>query len=254
MKFKIENLCGYTANKPPMQAGKIKKALNGKRVKFIFVGEAISEAGNKAEWIVNTIYGESCYPKSYIRSGKAEYWLVIPNVNRGYKINKIEYDFAVWLTENFKTFPEALKAESDIAESLRLKQEAEEKAKAEQEQKQAAELQAKQDFEKVALAEVQKLRNTRIYSVYTDIFGKAYGEKWLECCDGHLRMLILYVCAKEIENPIAKKIVIGWLNNHNKSCIKFFEAITGIKMPKAYGKRVEVINSLTADKINLMQP
>ena len=38
MKFQVENLCGYTANMKPMQAGKIKKALNGKRVKFIFVG------------------------------------------------------------------------------------------------------------------------------------------------------------------------------------------------------------------------
>lgn len=253
MKFKIENLCGYTANKPPMQAGKIKKALNGKRVKFIFVGGAIPEAGNKAEWIVNAIYGENCYPKSRIKSGKTEYWFIIPNINRGYQVNKTEYDFAIWLTENFKTLSEVLKADTD--ETARLKRI--EIAKIEQEQ---AELQAeakrqeeKLQFEEYALSEAEKLLDTNVCKVFEQIYTKKFGAEWLNSGRAY-RSLMLYVCAKEIENPLAKDMLIHWLYNHNKCSIKFFETITGVKMPQAYGKRVELINSLTADKINLMQP
>lgn len=86
MKFTIENLCGYTANKTPMRAGKIEQSINNKRVRFTFIGESADSVGSFAEWIVNTIFEgykptenliEYGYQYVYTHWGREKQWCKI---------------------------------------------------------------------------------------------------------------------------------------------------------------------------------
>lgn len=270
MKFTIENLCGYTANKTPMRAAKIEQSINNKRVRFTFVGESTESVGSFAEWIVNTVFEgfkptenliEYGYQYVYTRWGREKQWLKYDTPKKEYifcgidgkqskslQLNKSQYDFAVWITENFNTLDEALKADADYTEKLRIAEE--EKQRQEQEriaEEQRIEAERKQ-YEEYTMSEAEKLVNTKVCELYEQIMTKIYSEDFRV----YLRGLMLYVCAREIENPLAKDMLVHWLYNDNKGSIKFFEAVSGCKLPKTYKARVEFINQLTADKISLM--
>ena len=270
MKFTIENLCGYTANKTPMRAGKIEQSINKKRVRFTPIGESTEIVGSFAEWIVNTIFEgnkpkenliEYGYQYIYTRWGREKQWLKYDIPKKEYifcgidgkqskslQLNKSQYEFAVWVTENFNTLDDALKADANYTEKLRIaKEEAErqERKRIEAEQRVKAE---KDQYEQYALSEAKKLIDTKICELYKQTMIKIYGEDYRI----YLRGLMLYVCAREIENPLAKDMLVHWLYNDNKGSIKFFEIVSGCKLPKTYKKRVEFLQQLTADRINLM--
>ena len=272
MPFKIKNLCGYTANMKPMRAGKIENSINNKRVKFTFVGESVASVANIAEWIVNDVLGLGYKPTEniithgyqyvYTIHGREKLWCKYDNPKTEYvlknpvtdielamQLNKSQYDFAVWVMENFRTLDDALKADADYTEKLnKAKEEAEKQEQAEIEAEQRAK-QAKEQYKVYAMSKSEKLIDTKICELYVNTMKKIYGEDYRVYLNG----LMLYVCAEEIENPLAKDMLVNWLNNHNKGSIKFFEIIAGVKLPKTYKARVEFINQLTADKINLME-
>lgn len=270
MKFTIENLCGYTANKTPMRAGKIEQSINNKRVRFTPIGESTEIVGSFAEWIVNTIFEgnkptenliEYGYQYVYTRWGREKQWLKYDTPKKEYifcgidekqskslQLNKSQYDFAVWVTGNFNTLDDALKADAEYTEKLRIaKEEAErqEQERIEAEQRVKAE---KEQYEQYALSEAEKLIDTKICELYKQTMIKTYGEDYRI----YFRGLMLYVCAREIENPLAKDMLVHWLYNDNKGSIKFFEIVSGCKLPKTYKARVEFLQQLTADKISLM--
>lgn len=270
MKFTIENLCGYTANKTPMRAGKIEQSINNKRVRFTPVGESTEIVGSFAEWIVNTIFEgnkptenliEYGYQYVYTRWGREKQWLKYDKPKKEYifcdidgkqskslQLNKSQYDFAVWVTENFSTLDDALKADADYTEKLR---KAEEEAEKQEQERIEAEQRAeeeKRQYKQYAISEAEKLIDTKVCELYKQTMKKIYGEDYRVYLNG----LMLYVCAAEIENPLAKDMLIHWLYNDNKGSIKFFEMVSGCKLPKTYKARVEFINQLTADEIHLM--
>ena len=270
MKFTINNLCGYTANKTPMRAGKIEQSINNKRVRFTPIGESTETAGSFAEWIINTIFEgfkptenliEYGYQYVYTHWGREKQWLKYDKPKKEYifcdidgkqskslQLNKSQYDFAVWVTENFNTLNDALKADAEYTEKLLKEKEEAER----QEQKRIAEEQRikaeREQYHEYAMSEAEKLIDTQVCELYKQTMKKIYGEDYRVYLNG----LMLYVCAKEIENPLAKDMLVNWLNNHNKGSIKFFETIAGVKLPKTYKKRVEFLQQLTADKISLM--
>lgn len=272
MKFTIKNLCGYTANKTPMRAAKTEQSINNKRVRFTFVGESTESVGNFAEWIVSTIFDgskptenliEYGYQYVYTRWGREKQWLKYDTPKKEYifcggdgkqskslQLNKSQYDFAVWVTENFNTLDEALKADADYTEKLRLTEEEKERQAAEQEAEEQRIKAEKEQYKNHALSEAEKLLNTKISDLYKEIFTKCYGSDFqLRNYNG----LMLYICAKEIENPLAKDMLIHWLYNDNKGSIKFFEIVSGCKLPKTYKSRVAYIERLTQDQISLIE-
>lgn len=271
MKFTIKNLCGYTANKTPMRAGKIEQSINNKRVRFTPIGESTETVGSFAEWIVNTIFEgfkptenliEYGYQYVYTHWGREKQWLKYDKPKKEYifcdidgkqskslQLNKSQYDFAVWVTENFSTLDDALKADADYTEKLRKAEEEAERQEQERiETEQRAE-EEKRQYKQYAMLEAEKQIDTKICELYKETMKKIYGDDYRVYLNG----LMLYVCAKEIENPLAKDMLIHWLYNDNKGSIKFFEMVSGCKLPKTYKARVEFINQLTADEIHLME-
>lgn len=269
--FKINHLCGYTSNESPMRAEKINQSINNKRVRFTPVGDSVETVGNFSEWIINSIFEGFSPAENIIEYGhqyvyynghrerewrkydtpKAEY--VLKNVDRMEKslqLNKSQYKFAVWVVENFSTLDEAIQADKDYAEKLRI---AEEKKQQEEAAKQEEEIRIKaekEEYRQHCLSEAEKLLDTNIAELYYEVFRKAYGEN-NRCTYNSGPML--YVCTAEIDNPLAKDMLIHWLHNGNKASIKFVEAVSGVKLPKTYKARVECINLLSAENIKLIQ-
>ena len=270
MKFTINNFCGYTANKTPMRAGKIEQSINNKRVRFTPIGESTETIGNFVEWIVNTIFEgfkptenliEYGYQYVYTHWGREKQWLKYDKPKKEYifcdangkqskslQLNKSQYDFAVWVMENFSTLDDALKADAEYTEKLR--KAAEEAERQEQKRIEAEQRveEEKRQYKQYAISEAEKLIDTKVCELYKQTMKKIYGEDYRVYLNG----LMLYVCAAEIENPLAKDMLIHWLYNDNKGSIKFFELVSGCKLPKTYKARVEFIQQLTADKISLM--
>ena len=271
MKFEIKNLCGYTADKTPMRAAKIEQSINNKRVRFTFMGESIDSVGSFAEWIANTIFEgykptenliEYGYQYVYTHWGREKQWCKYDTPKKEYvfknaegmekslHLNKTQYNFAIWLTENFSTLEAAIKADADYTEKLRLAEEEKERQAVEQEAEEQRIKAEKKQYKNHALYEAEKLLNTKISDLYKEIFTKCYGSDFqLRNYNG----LMLYICAKEIENPLAKDMLIHWLYNDNKGSIKFFEIVSGCKLPKTYKSRVAYIERLTQDQISLIE-
>lgn len=270
MKFTIKNLCGYTANKTPMRAGKIEQSINNKRVRFTPIGESTETVGSFAEWIVNTIFEgfkptenliEYGYQYVYTHWGREKQWLKYDKPKKEYifcdidgkqskslQLNKSQYDFAVWVTENFSTLDDALKADADYTGKLRKAEEEAEKQELERIEAEQRTEEEKRQYKQYAISEAEKLIDTKVCELYKQTMKKIYGEDYRVYLNG----LMLYVCAKEIENPLAKDMLVHWLYNDNKGSIKFFEMVSGCKLPKTYKSRVEFIQQLTADEIHLM--
>lgn len=271
MKFTIKNLCGYTANKTPMRAGKIEQSINNKRVRFTPIGESTETVGSFAEWIINTIFEgfkptenliEYGYQYVYTHWGREKQWLKYDKPKKEYifcdidgkqskslQLNKSQYDFAVWVTENFSTLDDALKADADYTEKLRKAEEEAEKQELERIEAEQRTEEEKRQYKQYAISEAEKLIDTKVCELYKQTMKKIYGDDYRVYLNG----LMLYVCAKEIENPLAKDMLVHWLYNDNKGSIKFFEMVSGCKLPKTYKARVEFINQLTADEIHLME-
>lgn len=271
MKFEIKNLCGYTANKTPMRAGKIEQSINNKRVRFTPIGESTETVGSFAEWIVNTIFEgfkptenliEYGYQYVYTHWGREKQWLKYDKPKKEYifcdidgkqskslQLNKSQYDFAVWVTKNFSTLDDALKADADYTEKLRKAEEEAEKQELERIEAEQRTEEEKRQYEQYAISEAEKLIDTKVCELYKQTMKKIYGEDYRVYLNG----LMLYVCAKEIENPLAKDMLIHWLYNDNKGSIKFFEIVSGCKLPKTYKSRVAYIERLTQDQISLIE-
>ena len=269
MKIKIMNLCGYTEGQTPMRSARIEQSINNKRVRFTPVGESVEFVGSFAEWLVNDVVGKGFKPAEklieygyqYISTWhgrekqwcklekpKKEYWIVMEDKNQGWIINKTQYQFAVWLTENFKTLDDALKADSDYTEKIRIAEEEKLNKEREEEEEQQRIKNEKQKYRNHCLTEAAKYIDSEIWELYKRIFAAIYGSDYrFDNYNG----LILYICAQEIDNEMAKDILVNWLYNENKGSIKFFEVVSGCKLPKTYKERVRYIRNLSSDQIRL---
>lgn len=278
--------CGFCNGKTPMQQGRIASQLE-KRVRWKDNSGKV-RVTSEEEFVANRILREGYTPDVIIEEygyhyesgwygrekvwGKLEkpktiYTLSSKKDNTYNEINKTVWGFARYISERFATIEDFSKEIENEQDRIRA---AEEEAKRKEQEAIEAEEKAareKEEFERYCTDEIIKLANTKIYDVAAEVFKKEYGEEDFykyqlngffhkeknEFVEGVCRNMILYICAREIDNPLAKDRLIRWLYNDNKASIKMFEAYSGVKMPKTYKARVEFIQQLTADNIDLMK-
>lgn len=115
MNETINYYCGYTANMKPMQAGRVSKQLGTNVCWWDFNGKNVENYATIIAW---NIFTNGYSPNMKIEAEGTRYEL--RHFKTGYHgdINKIQYDFAVWLTKNFKSYDEVIAA--DRAERKRL--------------------------------------------------------------------------------------------------------------------------------------
>lgn len=277
--------CGFCNGKTPMQQGRIASQLE-KRVRWKDNSGKV-RVTSEEEFVANRILREGYTPDVIIEEygyhyesgwygrekvwGKLEkpktiYTLSSKKDNTYNEINKTVWGFARYISERFATIEDFSKEIENEQDRIRA---AEEEAKRKEQEAIEAEEKAareKEEFERYCTDEIIKLANTKIYDVAAEVFKKEYGEEDFykyqlngffhkgkrEFVEGVCRNMILYICAREIDNPLAKDRLIRWLYNDNKASIKMFEAYSGVKMPKTYKKRVALIERLTSKDINLM--
>ena len=277
--------CGFCNGKTPMQQGRIASQLE-KRVRWKDNSGKV-RVTSEEEFVANRILREGYTPDVIIEEygyhyesgwygrekvwGKLEkpktiYTLSSKKDNTYNEINKTVWGFARYISERFATiedFSKEIENEQDRIRAAEEESKRKEQEAIEAEEKAARE---KEEFERYCTDEIIKLANTKIYDVAAEVFKKEYGEEDFykyqlngffhkgkrEFVEGVCRNMILYICAREIDNPLAKDRLIRWLYNDNKASIKMFEAYSGVKMPKTYKKRVALIERLTSKDINLM--
>lgn len=269
--------CGFCSEKTPLQQGRIASQLD-KKIRWTDKSGKV-RITSEEEFIANKILNEGCVPDTIIEEygyhyengwygrekvwGKLEkpktiYTLSCKRNDTYYEINKTVWEFARYISERFATIEDFDREVQNEQERIRLAEE--ETKRREQEAIEAEEKAAreKEEFESYCINEIIKLANTKIYDTAMDIYKKIYGEeelykfKFRQGIEGVCRNMILYICAREIDNPLAKDRLIRWLYNDNKASIKMFEAYSGVKMPKTYKERVALIERLTGNDINLM--
>lgn len=277
--------CGFCNGKTPMQQGRIASQLD-KKIRWTDKSGKV-RITSEEEFVANKILDEGCVPNTIIEEygyhyengwygrekvwGKLEkpktiYTLSYKENDTYYEINKTVWEFARYISEHFATIEDFDREVQNEQERIRLAEE--ETKRKEQEAIEAEEKAAreKEEFERYCTDEIIKLANTKIYDVAAEVFKKEYGEEYFykyqlngffhkgkrEFVEGVCRNMILYICAREIDNPLAKDRLIRWLYNDNKASIKMFEEYSGVKMPKTYKKRVALIERLTSKDINLM--
>lgn len=272
----IKYLCGYTVGKTALQAGKIDKNINNKSVKYTVDGKTVIT--NYATFIMWRIFHDNYTPDTitethgyrYVyRFGRRErewgeldkvkttYILRNPDDHAYYEINKSQWVFAKWLSENFATFDEAVnadkiikeKAEAEAAEAERMEHEAEER-----EERECIE---RDNFKRECIEIAKQYIDTSLHETAVAM-GKRYNKELASRSEDDVRgicsnFLLVYVYADKIENPLARQALIEWLHTGNKASPKCFEAWTGLKLPNTNSGRREFFENLKRTDFELVQ-
>lgn len=236
--MKKAEFLGYTSQMTTMQAARAEKQLekliryNGKIYNYAEYITVILTEGFSPDKKDNVWYwkndGTKSKPKTIYRLSNDKYCI---------EINKTQYDFAVYCTNNGYTTAEAIAAKKAAeAENIKTMEQARAEAekRAEEAEKQAEEEQ--RQFEEWTRREMQDIpENQRniIEAVFMQVYNHfAYGN------------YIVAVYVNHFDDPRCKAALISLLHNDNKASIKAFECLTGVRLPKAYRERKEVLNSL----------
>ncbi len=276
---------GFCKNMKPMTVGKISNQLE-KKCRWECDGKKVITS-NMA-FVAYKILQEGCVPEIHVEEygfhyennwrGREKVWGKLDKPKTTYRlsdkedgtffeINKTLYDFGMYVMENFNSFADLQNAEKEEMKRIEDEKSRQEKSKYEAEKAEEQERINKENFEEYCTDEIIKLANTRVFKAAEEVFKAAYGEEDFnkynlgsfydkrtgKTYEGVNRNMILFVCAREIDNLFAKDRLIHWLYNNNKASIKLFGIYSGLKMPKNYKDRVELINSLTAENIHLME-
>lgn len=276
---------GFCKGMKPMTVGKIANQLekksrwecDGKKVvtsNMAFVAYKVLQEGCVPEIHVEE-YG---YHYEYTHWGREKVWGKLDKPKTTYRlsdkedgtfyeVNKTLYDFGVYVMENFNDFADIQNAEKEEMERIENKKARIEKEKLDAEKAEEQARIDKENFERYCIEESIKLANTKVFKVAEDIFKAVYGDADFnrfnlgsffdrqtgKTYEGVNRNMVLFICAREIDNPLAKDMLIHWLYNDNKASVKLFGVYSGLKMPRNYKDRVELINSLTSEDICLME-
>lgn len=249
IETRLKAYCGYLRNKTPMQAARIKKQLD--KVTCYTVDDNDSERTirtTEADFVVKMLYGENREPRateahieqSTGKKVKAYYGLYIERYS--YEVNKTTYDFALYLRDNFKTFEEAI--EADTAEYTRLENE-----RAEEDRKalEAAEAEKRQEeteaeMQATILKTAEALIGSKVHEVTKSVLSRF---NWYDGSPNtDKRFMMLYAMAQNIENPFVKSELCSLLHNDNKASIQLFGLFSGVNMPKTHKERIDLVNRL----------
>ena len=252
MKIKRTNSCyGFISNYKPMYATRKQEQLD-KHFKFEdevyrfadFAVAALLEGGYHMETetithgVINTRWG-----KDWGELSKPHMEYRFRSDDRTfYKLNKTQYDYCIYILENFESIAEIDKYLSDentriIAEKERIKREVEERQKREEE-----DIREKRKFQQWLNEECLKYSDTTFAKECSKIFEKQYPNSSMAVS---LLNVSVAVLARNIMDERCRTELIQRLHNDNKASIKVFELYTGVKLPKNYKDRIALLKIIT---------
>jgi len=242
---------GFTDNMKPMQRARAEKLLDDKKR---YNGTVLT---NK-QFALNQIM-EGCIPQikddvcHYSRKlhdytqPKTEYYLKTKD-DPYWTIEKTLYNFAVYLiTKEFtyearvETF---IKEEQDkkVVEQQKIEQEklAQQQIKEDQEQ-------AKINFKNWINEQVENYNNSEQVELLEEI-------RLAELGEFSQRSIRLLVFIDNIDNPMCREELKGWLHSGNPTSKKVFYHITGIKLPSTNKGTYEVLDNITKEQYKGIVP
>lgn len=271
----IKNLCGYTIGKTPIQAGKVASNINNKSVKYTVDGKTVIT--NYATYIVWRTLSGNCVPDTieethgykyeYVCGRREKVWRQLDKVKVTYilrvpdggyyEVNKSQWQFAKWLSENFASYDQAIKADKAITEKAEAEAEAAERAEIEAREREEKERIEKDNFKRECIEIAKQYIDTPLHESAVSM-GKRYTNSFKDRSETDIRVicanfLLVYVYADKIENPLARQALIEWLHTGNKASPKCFELWTGLKLPNTNSGRKEFFENLKRTDFELIQ-
>lgn len=272
----IKNLCGYTVGKTPIQAGKLASSINNKSVKYTVDGKTVIT--NYATFLVWKVLHENCVPDTieethgykyeYVYGRREKVWrqldkvkvtyiLGIPGSGCYYEVNKSQWQFAKWLSENFTSYDQAIEADKAETEKIEAAARAAEQAEIEAREREEKERIEKDNFKRECIEIAKQYIDTPLHESAVSM-GKRYTDSFKDRSETDIRgicanFLLVYVYADKIENPLARQALIEWLHTGNKASPKCFEAWTGLKLPNTNSGRREFFENLKRTDFELIQ-
>lgn len=244
---KNNSYLGFTDNMKAMERGRVEKVLARKiRYKNLGVME-------RRDHILNSIIAE-CEPFSY-EDNKTCYGI---SVEKGssifYSITKNEYDFAVYLLNNGFTTESAVidRIDAEIKERRRIAGESEEAARKESERikKEAEE---KKTFDEWVKSELENIDSEK-KALIEQIFDDAYGERFDHAGRKIQWNYSAVVYIDNFDNPRCKEMLHQFLDTRNKGTRKYFECVTGLKLPKTNKETRTFIDGITSADLKEPKP
>lgn len=194
---------------------------------------------------------EGCTPEArenyqyYKRNGelskpKTLYKYNSPDNRSYFELNKTQYDFVTYLIDKGLDTEEKMVA-YDKADVQRVEamEKAETEEKERQEEMERKRREEKETFKNWMFSEAEKVPAEQ-KKIIDAIFMDIYGEE-------NVRNYSLAVCINNFDKTLCKEEIISRLHNHNKASIKIFECLSGLPLPKTYKKRIEYLETLTAE-------
>lgn len=229
---KNDSYLGFTDKMTAMQRGRVEKVLTRK---IRYDGGKVQE---RRDHILDLILKECdvfTYEDSKICYGiRAE-----KDSNSFYKITKNEYDFGMYLIENGLNTEKSVIAKID-AEAEERKRIAEENAEAERIEREAAQRKIEEEkaFKAWIKEELEHYPDDEKKALHSQIFTDIYGtiREW-----NHTSLVLI----DHFDDTRCKKELHQYLETHNKGTRKYFECVTGLKLPKTNKETRAFIDSIT---------
>ena len=272
----IKHFCGYLNTKTPLQAGKLGKSINKSAVKFTNTdGKTVITNFSTfiayrilvEKYIADTIEETHGYKYEYFFGRREKVWTKLdkPKVTycmrnpdgSYYDLNKSQWEFAKWLSENFNDFESAIAVDFAITEKAEAEAEAAERAEIEAREREEKERIEKDNFKRECIEVAKQYIDTPLHESAVSM-GKRYTDSFKDRSETYIRgicanLLLVYVYADKIENPLARQALIEWLHTGNKASPKCFEAWTGLKLPNTNSGRREFFKNLKRTDFELVQ-
>lgn len=228
---KNDSFLGFTENMKAMQRGRVEKVLVKK---FRYDGQIMERRDHILNLILN---GSDVF--SYEDSKTCYGIRVEKGSSRFYPITKNEYDFGMYLIENGFITNESVINKID-AEAEEKKRIAEEQAEAERVEREEAERKIAEEkaFKAWIKEELENYPDDEKKALHSEIFTDIYGtvREW-----NHTSLVLI----DHFDDPRCKQELHQYLETHNKGTRKYFECVTGLKLPKTNKETMAFIDSIT---------
>ncbi len=234
----IKGYCGYEKTLIPMRAARMKPQLD----KRICTGDF--GLTSYKDFIILLLFQKFWLPiERDIYNGDTEYLILdlLGTSKNGYKVNKTQYDFAVFLNQNFDDM-DAIKAydeneQQKQKERLGREQREQEEEKERAEERKAEALRFRTVIDDESVCYLGTAAETKKNEIYAKILKDTHPEL-------NIAPLTLIALANHIDEEAARVELRNWLHTQNKASTKLFEWYTGVKLPKTVKARAEFIMDL----------
>ena len=226
---KNDSYLGFADTLTPMIRGRAKKYLSKK----IRTKNGVFE---RRDFILQVLSSGGKVDYYYSNDGKnADYALFEHDETKMfYEITKTEYDFGLWITVKGYL--------SEDAVLRRIEEEKEQKKKEEEQAAAEKKAEEEEDRERAAFddwlnKEIVNYPRNEKFELMNDIFHD------LGFWNLNFRTLVLL---DHFDDERCKERLLEFLTTHNKGSRKYFECVTGLKLPKTNKETMEFVKSITS--------